>query len=1691
MIAPAKNELEDRAQEKVGAVLVIGGGIAGIQASLDLAESGQKVYLLESSPAIGGTMARLDKTFPTNDCAMCILSPKIVECGRHLNIKTITWADLEEVSGSAGQFTVKVRERARFVDLEKCTGCGECAEMCPVTVSSEFEAGVGERKAIFRPYPQAYPNAFVIDKGATAPCRNACPAGVNVQGFIALLARGKFDEALELYRARNPFPATCGRICTHPCQDACNRGKLDEALAVRDLHRFLADREISAVRSGQLPKVTDQVNARRKAQFPQQRGSDRQVAIVGSGPAGLTCAWDLANMGYKPVVFEELSVAGGMLRVGVPRYRLPVEVLDYEIEAIKSAGVEIRLNTPVGPGLTLNDLFAQGFEATFIAIGTHKSRRLGIEGEDLTGVIHGTKFLHSAKMDRPTDIANKVVSVIGGGNAAIDSARTALRLGARRVTILYRRSRAEMPASDEEIKACEEEGIEFRFLSAPTRILGTGGRVAALECVRMALGEPDSSGRRRPIPIKDSKFIIESDIVIPAVSQEADIGVLTDLKAVQVTETGLVPVSGTELEGVRGFTDLLRAASLGQPVDLGEKVTVIGGGNVAVDVARTVVRLGVKEVCLACLESPEEMLAFRREVHAAEEEGVIIRNRLSPKRIVGQNGHVSGVEFRQCLSVFDRQGRFSPVVRPGSEHIMPANSVVVAIGQAVDWELLKAADGLLETRAGFIYVDEDTLATNVKRIFAGGDVVSGPDVAVNAIVAGHRAATSIDRFLNGEDLREGRDDIKPRLSPKELAAVPEGPHSRAPRVLMPTLPVDERIKSFDEIELGYTEEQAIREAERCLHCSICSECLQCVTACKAEAICHKQQDIIEEINVGAIIVVPGFEEYLAKLKYDYGYSRYADVVSSIQFERIMSASGPFAGHVQRPSDGREPKKIAFLQCVGSRDISCRNVYCSSVCCMYAIKEAVIAKEHLKNVDVTIFFMDMRAFGKDFDRYYERAKSQYGVRFERARVCDVYKEDGDLELTVKYAPESYPPYETLGRRAGRVTEEKFDIVVLSVGLEPGEQQRKLAARLGIRLDANGFIWTDSLRTLETSRPGIFVAGAASGPKDIPETITQASGAAGKASGLLADVRGTLTVEREFPPERDVSGEEPRIGVFVCHCGINIGSVVDVPLTAEYAESLPYVVYAEDNLYTCSQDTQDHIRETILEHNLNRVVVASCSPRTHEPLFQQTLREAGLNPHLFEMANIRDQCSWIHMSEPQEATEKAKDLVRMAVAKVALVEPLSAACLDVISSALVVGGGLAGMTAALAVAEQGFDVHLIETSKELGGMASRTYYTIDGKDIQGYVAHIIEKIKNHPRIRIYTNSYIVNASGYVGNFTTEIMRYHGRICEKIEHGVTIIATGAREYKPDEYLYGKSPRVLTQLELEERIAKKSRDVESCDSLVMILCAGSRNGERPYCSRVCCNQAIKNALKLKQTKPEMNIYVLYRDMRTYGFYEQYYQDAREKGVIFIRYEPECGPQVTTAKNGKGNLIVEVKDPVLGEDLAIDTDILALSVPMVPPDEVAREIAMSYRVPLNEDNFFLEAHVKLRPVEFATEGVFVAGLAHSPKSIPETIAQAEAAAAKACTIISKEKYRAEATVAALNEELCDGCGICVSVCEYNALEVVDRPGGKKGEKIVQVNEAMCKGCGGCVAACPSGAMEQKGFKNEQMLAMIKAALQD
>jgi len=855
------------------------------------------------------------------------------------------------------------------------------------------------------------------------------------------------------------------------------------------------------------------------------------------------------------------------------------------------------------------------------------------------------------------------------------------------------------------------------------------------------------------------------------------------------------------------------------------------------------------------------------------------------------------------------------------------------------------------------------------------------------------------------------------------------------------------------------------DKDKCIGCGLCEK------VCLAGAVKYADEEQCDTLNVGAVILCPGYELCAMSAFYEYGYARYPNVVTSLEFERMLSASGPYKGHLLRPSDREIPERIAFIQCVGSRDS--QNPYCSSVCCTYAVKESIVAKEHSPlDLEETIFFMDMRTYGKDFDKYYNRAKEEYGIRFLRSKVYEVEEKDGTGNLTIKYLTED-----------NKLKSEEFDLVVLSAGFRPSQRAIDLGKRLGVQLNKYGFCNMIPFSGVETSRPGIFVAGAFSGPKDIPETVMQASGAAGSTSTLLAPARNTLTKVKEYPPERDVTGEEPRIGVFICHCGINIGGYVDVPEVTEYAKTLPNVAYAENNLYTCSQDTQERIKAMIEEHNLNRVIVASCTPRTHEPLFRETVREAGLNKYLFEMANIRDQCSWVHMHEPKKATEKARDLLRMAVAKARLIEPLEPLSTPVNHSALVIGGGVAGMISALTLADQGFAVHLIERESELGGVAKRIHYTLDSEDVQIFLADLIRKIKEHPKIRVYYNTWIVDAYGSVGNFTTEIMRYRGRVIEKIDHGVTIIATGAQEYKPKEYLYGRDPRVLTQLELEEEIARGNPDIVGCDNLVMLQCVGSRNEERPYCSRVCCNQAIKNALKLKEIRPEMNIYILYRDIRTYGFYEEYYQEARQKGVIFLRYDPEDKPEVRQErKDGRYLIRIEGKDPVLGEEVAIDADILALGVAMVPPEE-ARELAMLYKVPLNEAGFFLEAHVKLRPVDFATDGVFLCGLAHAPKSIEESIAQAKAAASRATTILAKDTLMAEGIVCSVNEDICSGCGICEVLCPYGAIMV------NRERKVAEVNEALCKGCGTCCAACPSGAAQQRGFKRDQIASMVETAL--
>ena len=1488
---------------KSGAVMVLGAGIAGIQASLDLANSGFKVYLVEEKPNIGGVMPQLDKTFPTNDCAMCILAPKLVDTGRHPNIEILTRAEIEKVEGEAGNFKVRIKKLARYVDIEKCTGCGDCATACPVEIPNEFESGLVERKAIYRLYPQAIPNAFAIDKRGTAPCRVACPAGVNAQGYVALISQGKFYEADDLIRETNPFPSICGRICNHPCEEECNRGDFDEPVAIRPLKRFVGD----YVR--QNPRNKEEMKDSPAGKDSQKETPSRQgkVAIVGSGPAGLTTGLDLRRWGYEVTVFEAMPAAGGMLRYGIPRYRLSEEVLDAEIKEIVEQGVEIKTNSRVGKDFSIDDLKKQGYQAIFLAIGAHSNRGLKIEGLDLKGVLFGISFL--------------------------------------------------------------------------------------------------------------------------------------------------------------------RSINLKEKVNVGEKVIVVGGGNVAIDVARSALRLGARNVHLVCLESHSEMPAHSWEIEEAEAEGIELHCSQGPERILGNDGKVAGLKTIECASVFDSEGRFNPTFVKDHQSTIEGDTVIIAIGQTVDFSLLQDGDKIKISGRGTLEVDPVTLSTNVAGIFAGGDVVSGPASVVDAVGAAHQAAISIDRYLSGKDLAEGR-----KKEELEELEPPERVVEYKSRQNPPLLSPDKRVSSFQEIELEYTEEMAVAEAKRCLNCGNCSECLQCVDACEPGAIDHQMKEEEAELEVGAIIVASGFQEFRPELKAEYGYSRFPNVLSSIEFERTLSASGPYKGHVVRPSDKTTPKKVAWIQCVGSRDASCNRSYCSSVCCMYATKEAVIAKEHVKGMDCHIYFMDMRSYGKDFDKYYERAKDEYGVRFRRCRVSSVEEISDSRDLKINYQLED-----------GKLREDIYNLVVLSVGLVPSKTLKQTSHILGIELNEYGFAKTDRFSPVETSREGIYVCGVSSGPKDIPETVTEASAAAAKAAGLLSQARGTLVTKKTYPEEIDVTDQLPRIGVFICHCGINIGGIVDVPAVVEHARDIPNVAYAEANLFTCSQDTQEKIKQMIKEHHLNRVLVASCTPRTHEALFQDTIREAGLNPSLFEFANIRDQCSWVHQQSPELATGKAKDLMGMGVAKCLLLKAIQRVSTTLVHKGLVIGGGLSGMVASLGLAKQGFEVDLLEKETELGGNLRHIYYNLDGLDPQVMLKKIIGEVESNELIRIHRGVEIKDVSGYMGNYKTRIKTRvssgHQSSQEnqgetELEHGAIIVASGARSYEPVEYLYGKDSRVLTQKELEGKIATNDPEISNYRQVVMIQCVGSRDEKRPYCSRVCCSQAIKNALKLKAANPNSSIFVLYRDTRTYGFREEYYQKARSEGVIFVRYEADKRPEV---KAENGLLKIFFTDPVLGEKLMISPDLLVLSAGIEPGEN--ESLAKILKVPLTSDNFFLEAHAKLRPVDFATDGIFLCGLAHSPRFIEESISQANAAAARAATLLSKDHLQAMGIVVGVNQKWCSGCALCVSLCPYEAREI------DPGTGTAKVTEVLCQGCGACAVACPNGVTDQKGFEKKQILSMIEAAL--
>nr|BAL56243.1 4Fe-4S ferredoxin iron-sulfur binding domain protein [uncultured Acetothermia bacterium]BAL59016.1 4Fe-4S ferredoxin iron-sulfur binding domain protein [Candidatus Acetothermum autotrophicum] len=839
----------------------------------------------------------------------------------------------------------------------------------------------------------------------------------------------------------------------------------------------------------------------------------------------------------------------------------------------------------------------------------------------------------------------------------------------------------------------------------------------------------------------------------------------------------------------------------------------------------------------------------------------------------------------------------------------------------------------------------------------------------------------------------------------------------------------------------------------------------CLKACERGALDFTQTEKLFTLDVGAVVLAPGFEPYDARLVGEYGFGRYANVLTGPQFERLLSASGPTAGKVLRPSDGKAPKKIAFIQCVGSRDLRHQS-YCSAVCCMYATKEAIVAKEHDHALEPTIFYIDLRAYGKGFENLVRRARDERGVRYVRSMISQITEMPETKNLVIRYRDES-----------GALREEEFDLVVLAVGMRPSAQGQELARKLGIELNEHGFAKTSPVNPVMSTREGVFVTGAFTGPKDIPETVIQASAAAAAVAAMLAPARGTRTHAKDYPEELVPDGT-PRIGVFVCHCGSNIAGVVDVKAVAEYARTLPGVVHAENVLYTCSQDNLKHMKEVIREKKLNRIVVASCTPRNLAALFQDTIREAGLNKFLFEMVNIREQCSWVHSDQPEQATEKAKRLVRMGVAKARELKPLSVQSVRVVPAALVLGGGLSGMVAALTLAESGFETHLVERRAELGYELKEIARSPEGADVQALRAQLIRQVQAHPKICVHTDTTIREISGFVGNFSTVLSGPQGE--ERIHHGVVIVATEAYEYKPREYLYGEDARVLTQPGFAWTVHRAAcgGTANSPDkvwrSLVMIQCVG-RNEQRPYCSRICCGEALQNALAFLEHNPDCQIYVLYREMIAYGFLEDLYRRARERGVVFIRYD-EQSPPVVRKENDQ--LIVTVRDARLRQEVLIQPDLVVLSTGVVP-DPYNEELSRLLKVPLDAHGFFVEAHIKLRPVDFASHGIFLCGGSHAPGTISELIAKAQAAAGRAAMILAKGQLEAGGVVASVDPEKCTACLTCLRECPFGAVFI-------NAQGLAEIEAVKCQGCGICAADCPAKAIQLGQFEDAQELAMLE-----
>ncbi len=1260
---------------------------------------------------------------------------------------------------------------------------------------------------------------------------------------------------------------------------------MDQSLAVRELHRFLGDYELE---KGEFYIPAPKVSKR-----------SEKIAVIGSGPAGVTAAYELLRQGYHVTIFEKQDEPGGMMRYGIPEYRLPRNILAGEIKVVEKMGAELKCGVTFGKDITLESLKADGYSATFLAIGLHSGRKLGIENEDIEGVLQGVDFL--------------------------------------------------------------------------------------------------------------------------------------------------------------------REASKGEKIDVGKEVVVVGGGNVAVDVAQVAKRLGAEKVTLICLERRDEMPAWEYEITEALEDDIEIVNSFGPRNLFLDNSNkkISGIEFRSCKQVFDADGRFNPEFDDNVCQTFSADTVIMAIGQSANLEGI-TDQGIAISRPGGLEADSITLQTPIDWVFAGGDAFYGPKSVVDAVSCGKEAAISIHRFINNMDLKEGREKVweyvRPAIEGEGIIERIKADH-RSP---------EERAGNWLEVAYGFNEEMAQKESKRCMSCGICSECYQCFDACLAGAIDHNQVAVDKDLTVGSVILATGAKPYdPTPLSEIYLYKKNPNVVTSLEFERLLSSGGPCLGHLVRPSDHEEPKKIAWLQCIGSRDNNkCGNGYCSSVCCMYAIKDAMIAKEHAGgDLDAAIFYMDIRSFGKDYEMYYDRARDREGIRFVQSRIHSVTENPENRNLILRFSDEN-----------GVIMEEEFDMLVLSVGLEVPAETVELAEKLKININKNKFIESEPFAPLASSRPGIYTCGTFQGPKDIPASVTEASAAAGLAGCMIAEARGTDTKTVVVPEEIDISGQEPRVGVFVCNCGSNIAGVIDVPGLQEYAKTLPGVVFTDSNLFTCSQDTQGKIKDKILEEKLNRVVVASCSPKTHAPMFMETLEACGLNRYLFEMANIRNQDSWVHAYNPELATEKAKDLVRMAVARAVTLKPLHGKVIPVNKHALIVGGGIAGMNAALDLSRQGFKSTLIEKQGELGGMGLKLHHTIEGADVRTYVDQLASAVNSDGKINVLTNSEIAKFEGFQGNFKTIVHAGGLEVPQEIEHGVIIVATGAGEYTPKEFLYGEDDRVLTQTQLGDRLAEKG--AIDLDSVVMIQCVGSRNEERPNCSRICCQSAVKNALAIKKSSPDTQVFILYRDMRLYGQMEEYYTEARKQGVIFVRYHKENPPVANASDEG---VLVTVKDHVLQRDVEICADVLVLSAGVMP--NISDELVSKMKLNANPEGYFLEAHVKLRPVEMGTDAVFLCGTAHGPKLISEAIVQANAAASRAVTFLSKDEIKLSAIKAEVFPDHCVKCLTCVRSCPFE----VPRFNVAAGE--IQIDPALCQGCGVCACVCPRQAINLNNYEDDQITCEIETLL--